>query len=321
VNWTLLKKCLQESKWLLLGCSFVMVAFCWIRVWIVSRVDTERFKAILDLLPSDFERFSTVSFDWLITYAGRISLTYDEPMVVFCVTVWAIARGSDVVSGELSRGTMEMLLAQPISRMQVLWTQTGVTLAGVGVLALASWVGIVLGVATNTVEETVQPKIWLPVIGPVPNYLAPAEKVTRPMWEKVDTTVFAPAAMSLFCLGFMLAGLSAMMSSWDRYRWRTIGLVVGFYVLSVIFKLVGMGSDPFHWLMYLSVFSAYEPEAFVRTAVVSPEQTWSLVLYNNEGNFASLGAMGYNLLLLAVGSVGYCSAAYFFQKRDLQAPL
>ena len=42
--------------------------------------------------------------------------------------MFAIARGSDVVSGELGRGTLEMLLAQPVSRLQVLYTQAAVTL-------------------------------------------------------------------------------------------------------------------------------------------------------------------------------------------------
>ena len=95
----LLRKYVHDAKWLLIACGGTMFAFCWIRVWIVSRLDTGRFKAILDLLPYDWQRFTPVDFDWLITYTGRISLAWDELIVVLCVSIWAIARGSDCVSG------------------------------------------------------------------------------------------------------------------------------------------------------------------------------------------------------------------------------
>ena len=33
-------------------------------------------------------------------------------------------------------------------------------------------------------------------------------------------------AFNLFCLGVAVAGFSTLVSSLDRYRWRTIGIVV-----------------------------------------------------------------------------------------------
>ena len=61
-----------------------------------------------------------VSFAQIATSAGRIAVAYDDPIVLLLVTVWAISRGSDAVSGELNRGTMEMVLAQPVTRLGVL---------------------------------------------------------------------------------------------------------------------------------------------------------------------------------------------------------
>ncbi|QDU93516.1 ABC transporter permease subunit [Lignipirellula cremea] len=321
INVALLRKCCREAQWLLLGCMAVMLSFCWIRVRIVSGLDMDRFKEILDLLPGDWQRFSPVEFAWLVTYAGRISLTYDEAIVVFCMSIWAIARGSDVVSGELSRGSMELLLAQPISRMQVLWTQSGVTLLGAALLALASWLGVYAGIATSSVKEEVRPVIWLPVVGPVPNYLAPTEKREAPMETKVNAGVFAPASFSLFCLGAMLAGVSALVSACDRYRWRTIGIVVGMYVVSLIAKLVGMYFPWLTWMTYCSVFTVYEPEAFVQTADLTPEHAWSVLLYNSQGDYLGFGPLGYCSVLLAVGAACYLGASLIFQRRDLPAPL
>jgi ABC-2 type transport system permease protein len=86
-------------------------------------------------------KFSSVPLSHLLSYPGRIALAYDEPIVVFTISIFAIARGSDAVSGELNRGTLEMLLAQPVSRVQVLATQAFVTLGSLLLLSLATWAG------------------------------------------------------------------------------------------------------------------------------------------------------------------------------------
>jgi len=319
MNVALLKKCIHESKWLLLACSTALFAFCWLRVGIVSQIDTERFQAILALLPNGWQKFSPVEFSWLITYAGRISLTYDEPIVVLCISLWAIARGSDVVSGELGRGTMEMLLAQPLSRMQVLTTQSLVTLTGVVVLAFASWLGVYCGIQTNTVKETVYPSFDLMIVD-IPIPFTKGTEVETPLRDKVDTTVFIPAAFALACLGAMLAGVSTLMSSWDRYRWRTIGIVAGFYVVSVIVKLVGMAYESLHFLVYGSVFTAYEPEAFVKAADLNPASAWQFMSQNADGSWV-IGPLGYDFALLALSAVCFIAAGVVFQRRDLPAPL
>ena len=80
-----------------------MFAFCWLRVWIVSLLPTDRFKTIVEQF-REFERFVPVPFEQLFTYPGRIALTYDELIVVMCMAMWAIARGSDCVAGELCAG-------------------------------------------------------------------------------------------------------------------------------------------------------------------------------------------------------------------------
>src|SRR5262245_32885378 len=107
MNQLLLKKLFRESRWLLLGCSLAVFAFCWLRVWLVSQLATERFKTILEMLPGDWRRFLRVDLEWLITYPGRISMGYQELIVVLCMALWSVARGSDAVSGELNRGTLE----------------------------------------------------------------------------------------------------------------------------------------------------------------------------------------------------------------------
>jgi ABC-2 type transport system permease protein len=301
-------------------------AFCWLRVWIVSQVDTSRFKAILDLLPGDWQRFTPVDFDWLITYQGRISLAYDELIVVMGVSIWAIARGSDCVSGEIGRGTMEMLLAQPVSRMRWLWTHAAVTLVGVAVIALAAWSGNWIGIQVTSVEEPVVPT-WqlpfpLPLVGSeVASPFGSSETRSVAMAEKVDSTLLIPASVNLFALGVMLSGFTTAMSAWDRYRWRTIGIVSTLYVIQVAVKLAGLASSDWNGLLYLTVFTAYEPEFMARVADTQPEFVWAFFLPGEGQSPAAFGPLAYHALLVAVAAVCYAAASVIFWRRDIPAPL
>ncbi|MCP4777112.1 MAG: ABC transporter permease subunit, partial [Planctomycetaceae bacterium] len=164
MNRPLLKKYVAEGLLLFVGLALGVFAFCWFRVWIVGELDTAQFRQIIDLLPKDWRKFATVDFDWLVSYLGRTSLTLNEPMLISLVCAWGLVRGSDVVSGELSRGTMELLLAQPVSRRKIYLQHAGLTLAMMLGLILVCWVGMALGIWTTSVEETTYPSIEIPLI-------------------------------------------------------------------------------------------------------------------------------------------------------------
>lgn len=322
----LIRRRIDEAKWLLAACSIAMVWFCWLRVWLVSRLDTGRFKQILDLLPSDWQRYTPVDFAWLITYQGRISLVYDELIVVGCVSLWAIARGSDCVSGELGRGTLEMLLAQPLSRRAVMLSQAGVTVVGVGILAFCAWFGTWCGIHTMSAKQVVAPAFQLPIPLPffgseIPIPFAEPETVYVPLVELVEANLYVSASVNLFAFGLMLAGFSTLMSSWDRYRWRTIGIVVGVYVLQLVAKLVGLSADELAWLQFVSAFTAYEPEAIVRIADELPEFTWSFTMRQSDGTWIGYGPMCFHTVMASIGVAAYAIALRIFSRRDLPAPL
>jgi ABC-2 type transport system permease protein len=323
MNRAVLQKCIVEARLLFAACAIALFAFCWVRIYIISRVDLETFADIIGKLWDKWADFWPVSLSQLLSYSGRIAVTFDEPIVVLCVSVFAIARGSDVVSGEINRGTMELLLAQPVGRWQVLASQAIVTVVGIVLLSLTAWLGTLAGIMTNTVQETVPPPaIKVPGIGlSIPLSLAKPEKIRVPMREKVDVEDFIPGAVNLGALGICLAGISSLASSLDRYRWRTIGLVVGFYVVQTIFKISGMAIAEVAWLKKVSIFTAYEPQRFIATAVHDAGNTWSLVLRDSQGAIFDAGPLGYNLILLGIGLGCYLAAAVVFQKRDLPAPL
>jgi ABC-2 type transport system permease protein len=286
MNAALWKKSIRESRWLLLGSLAFMFAVHWLRVWVSSFFSTSALESMFSFMPDLVEQLLPVPFSQVATSAGRIAVAYDDPIVLLLVTVWAISRGSDAVSGELNRGTMEMLLAQPVTRLGVLGTQAAVTLGGAALLAGVALLGTSVGLATIRLEETVSPQ------------------------------VFVPAALNLFAITAFLAGLTTMVSAGSNYRSHTIGIVGGFYAVSMIVKIVGRLAPGWKWLTYGSFFTPFEPQLLVSNAA----KAWSLATAGAGGSF-ELGGLGYDSVLIGLGLASYLIAAVIFYRRDLPAPL
>jgi ABC-2 type transport system permease protein len=225
-------------------------------------------------LPVEFQRISPIPMADIATPAGRVGLAYVDPIAILAATAWGIARGSDAVSGQLGRGTMEMLLAQPVRRISVLAVHGMVTTIGALLLGLHSWLGTFIGLRT----------VSLP--------------------SEIAGSLYVPAAANLAGLAFFMAGFTTMLSAFDRYRWRTIGLASGFYIISLMLKLVARMAPKYDQLIYASFLGAFEPLLFVN----HPDDGWRL-------------ALEYNGLLFALGLASYAVAALMFCRRDLPAPI
>ncbi len=58
------------------------------------------------------------------------------------------------------------------------------------------------------------------------------------MCERIAASTF-----HLFAFGFFLLGLASMLSTLDRYRWRTVGAVVAIYVLQMVMFGLGKATE------------------------------------------------------------------------------
>jgi ABC-2 type transport system permease protein len=317
----LLRKTWLETRWLLGGCTVLMCFFFWLRVWLVSRLDSGRFQQILELLPNQIRSLVRVDFSFIVTHTGRVSMGFEEPMVVLIMAIWCISRGSDLVSGELSRGTMEMLLAQPISRRRAFFVPLCYALAGVVVLSMVSLLGTWLGVATILANEAHYPAIKIPLVGtsiPIP-FAKPIE--TRvPMWQLVDWRAFWPGAVNLFAVGVAMLGFATVFSAYDRFRWRAIGGVAITFILMSVVKVVAMSYAPMAWLGWASIFSAFEPALFISQTSTNPAAIWSFS-FTGKGDVLMWSHWTYNLVLLGIGAGLIWHSSRVFEHRDLPAPL
>ena len=319
----LLRKTTRDARWLLLACVATLFAFSWIRVVIVANLEIYRIQRIARNLPAFVKRLSPVPIEELINYPGLISFTFEEALAYLILAVWTVSRASDSVAGELSRGTLEMLLAQPIGRLRYLVVHSTVTVAGILLLATAAYFGTYVGVHATTVKVHRPSWQWrVPILGVDIGANREGDTIRHiPMARYVEPRVFRAAAVNYACLGFFLAGITTALSSLDRYRWRTIGIVVGFYIVQTVLELVGMAVDGCRWMLRLSIFSAYEPVAFTTAAVKDPDVAWRFLAKESHGMLPDLGPLGCDSVMLGWGLLGFFLAAVVFCRRDLPAPL
>ena len=314
----LVKKYLTEGLLLFIGIALGVFIFSWFRVWVVGELDTAQFRQIIDLLPKNWRQFASVDFDWLVSYLGRTSLTLDEPMLVMLVCAWGLVRGSDVVSGEMSRGTMEMLISQPLSRRKLFLTHAKLTILFLGLLMGICWLGMTLGIWFCSVQESTYPEFRIPVVDyRIPLRFLPAKTETISMASEVNPLAFLPGIMNLFCLAFCFSGFAAFCSSWDRYRWRTLGIVATFFFVNAGMKIMGMGSQRLSWVENCCLFGLYSPAESIEAAQREPWSPLYLLSYDADGALAGLGSLGCWLLLLAIGVMFYWVGMRIFVKRDL----
>lgn len=316
----LIRKYLGQSSLLFISLGAALFAFAWVRVWVVSLLDMGQFQAILEQF-REFEKFAPIDFDALFTYPGRVGMTFDEPIVIFCTVIWCVSRGSDVVSGELGRGTLEMTLAQPISRTSLLTSHALVSVAGLAALSLLVWAGVTMGVLFTSVTESISPPTFrLPWVNlDIPLTAEAATEVSVPLRERVDVRTYAASTFHLFSFGFFLLGIASFFSSIDRYRWRTVGAVVSVYVGQLVMFGLGKAAESLQWLLSLTFFSCYKPQKM--TSLVGESgfaAPWSLTVPVPD---ASLPPLVYPLILLTLGAGFYLCAWICFNKRDLPAPL
>jgi ABC-2 type transport system permease protein len=274
-NTAIWKKTWGDQRVLVLSLMVLWTGFPWLYIWLSAQIPMPAFQdVLLRAIPKDWQRLSGVPFTEVATHAGRVALAFVDPVVVLAATVWGITRGSDAVSGQLERGTMEMVLAAPVRRVAVFVTQALATTAAAALLCTVLWVAV-----------------WAAItLGP---------------WAgKVDPLRFLPAAANVFGLMVCMAGISAGVSAADSYRWRTVGILCGFYVFSILAKLVGRLSSPLWWVGYFSFLNAYEPQRLVGDAA----ESWRLLAV-------------YDTVLIGAGVIAYAIGAVLFARRDLPAPL
>ncbi|HJZ57255.1 MAG TPA: ABC transporter permease subunit, partial [Gemmataceae bacterium] len=179
-----------------------------------------------------------------------------HPIVLILSCVWVIGRAAGAVAGEVDRGTMELLMSQPVPRNRLILAHFLVDCLAIPVLCLSFFAGTEFGLwavgpftADYTAVKKINQEIPFPI--PVPEHPEEMSVSGRPEF---------PALANLAALMFALSGLTMALSAAGRNRWRVIGLGVLVTVLMFVANVLGQLWETVGFLRPFTVFFYYQPQ-------------------------------------------------------------
>lgn len=279
-----------------------------------------------------------------------LSIGYVHPLVQTIFCIWAVGRASGAIAGETDRGTMELLLAQPMARGRLIFAHLCVDLIVIPLLCLSLWAGTCVGVwltgpiklqevklpikqtrpniemhigpvklgfrATEKYELRFGPmKFSLPALSTLPELPRTPEAEERVQKRlEVRPLDFARAMPVAAALMFAISGYTLWLSARGRFRWRVLGIAVMVTLLMFLVNVIAQMWDAVRVLRPLTIFYYYQPQQAIL------DQGWNVNLKEWNGG-QPLAAVPMLAVLVVVGIVGYVMAWRVFTRRDIPAPL
>ena len=263
-----------------------------------------------------------------------LSIGYVHPLMVTVFCIWGVGRAAGAIAGEIDRGTMELLLAQPVARWRLIFAHFLVDLVTIPLLCLSLWAGNWIGAWLITPIEIEQPSVklespmrgYILELGPLKlRFDDPARRTgagpTRAEMQqkleerlRVDPLQFAPALVLVGGLIFSICGLTMWLSSAGRSRWRVLGIAVFVVLIQFLVNVLGQMWEPVAWMRPLTVFYYYQPQQVILF------RDWCVTLSEWNGG-TQLLRVPMPLILYGVGLIGYAMALRTLVRRDLPAPL
>ncbi|HEX4608330.1 MAG TPA: ABC transporter permease subunit [Urbifossiella sp.] len=232
-----------------------------------------------------------------------------HPVVMILCSAWAIGRAAGAVAGELDRGTMELLLSQPVPRNRLILAHALVDLIALPLLCLSFYAGTRTGLwAVGPFEIDYAPVRAAFAKADMPALPAALRVPTEPEVMTVSADGQGAALVNLAGLMFALSGLTMALSAAGRNRWKVVGLGVLMGVLMFAANVLGQLWDGVAWVRPFTAFYYYQPQKIMLRG------EWGASPFD-------LGPVPVVAVLFGAGAAGYLLALRTFTRRDLPAPL
>lgn len=296
MNFVLFRKLLRDLRWPLFWVGLLLVAFEILWAKITQRITIEivpevkklaPLKKMAEILFSGSGKFiqSVLGGDTinLESAADILSIGYVHPTVITIFGIWAIGRAAGALAGEMDRGTMELLLAQPIARWRVVVTHFVLDLVIFPYLCLCMLAGTYVGIHLFDI----------------------ADLSLAAYWGALVNAAALMLALSGFTMAFSAAG---------RSRWRVLAVVIGVLLVLFLVNVLGQMWDGLRPWRVISPYYYYQPQLIILKDI----WTVPLVLSDATGGSVPVPMVA---VLAVMGLVGYAIALVTFCRRDLPAPL
>jgi ABC-2 type transport system permease protein len=307
MTWALVGKLLRDIRLPLLVVALLLGGFQCLWAKVTQRITEEILPSITPFMPVDqlIKTLFRGPGQLIQTMLGGesinlmhardvLSISYVHPLTITILCVWAIGRAAGAIAGEIDRGTMELLLAQPVPRSRVVLAHLVVDLLTIPLLCLCMWGGNWLGIALAGQLE----------------FGAPAGLGQL----RANPFMFLPGLLYVAALAFAVSGYTMALSAAGRFRGKVMGLAVLVTLVQFLVNVIGQLWDRVGPLRPAAVFYYYQPQQ----AMLHGQWTVDLAKVWDVGRpVPVVGAA----VLAGVGAAGYALALLAFCRRDLPAPL
>lgn len=261
-----------------------------------------------------------------------LAVGYIHPLLQVLLCIWAAGRAAGAVAGEIERGTMELLLAQPLARSKIILAHLLVDVVTIPLLCLALWGGMLAmlaGLGPWEFDPDAKP-LTLPKpstlaveVGPFKFRTESPLSITTPeadAEELAKTLVIRPTAFgaglwNIAALMFAVSGLTMWLSARGRSRWQATAWAVGVLTVLFLVNLLGQLLESCAFLRPLSLFYYYQPH------LIALKDAWTVDLGAVWGTASPIRGVNVLVVLFTVGVVGYGLAWRTLVRRDIPAPL
>lgn len=280
MTWSLVRKLLRDVcvAWIVVALLLFLFQILWARI--TSRVTTEILTALqgagvsLEFLQGVLLQRNDPMAQMVQAIIGgerialdkpgdMMSIAYVHPLVLTILCIWALGRAANAIAGEIDRGTMELLLAQPIRRSQVILAHFIVDAIVIPSLCTAMWVGTYCGT-------------WWMGLQSLPR-------------SSVEPLRFLPALLCVYALLFAVSGLTMAISAQGRSRGRVWGLAISLFLSMFLINVLGQIWPALDWIRPFMLFYHYQPQGLIQHSDwYTRAATWL-----HLGVLVGFGAAGY----------------------------
>lgn len=241
-NYGIFRKTLADSAWSIGMAAIGLVVFVILFVWAMMNMGAQvlDFVAEIPWIRTILEAGLGINFSGDVSLNTIFSVCFTHGVVLAITWTVMIATTTRVTVGEIERGTADMLLALPISRMSVYFSTTTVWILAAAILSFCPILGIWIGTNIFETEEVVE----------INRYIAPAT--------------------NFLCLNVAIGSMSSMIAALLSRRGQTVGIVVAIAFVSAVINFLvpvfDMGNvrESIKSVRYISLLNYFRPVDIVR---------------------------------------------------------
>jgi len=204
---------------LLLLSAVTLLGFNWVFVNLLTRWEHRYNLRLIRRLPRIFKAMVGEDIFQMITPTALNAVAYIHPITLVVLLAYAVVLPSGVIVGQIDRGTIDFVLATPLTRRKMMATTIASSLLGGAVLVVSCLVGTWLGIRYTQLDEP------------------------------PDFHAIAICAVNLYVLYAVVLGYSLFFSAVSSLRSWAVGWAIG---VSLAGYLVHFFSEYWEWMQKIA---------------------------------------------------------------------